>query len=303
MSAAEAPRYEVLCCAAMGADLVFSGLDSFPAPGREAYSQGFAIMPGGGANMPYALHRLGLKAALVSGLGADELGGILRRFLENEGLATEGLVPAVGTAVSAVMPFAGDRGFATWLPPTDWDAIARRLRQMLPHSGLLHTSSYNCAHLDIAELCEGTPFTVDACWHDELTLARLEKTLRHCRVFFINEAELEKLTEETDREKALQLLAGCTRTIVLKLGAEGCVLCENGQQTALPALHAGGAVDATGAGDAFCAGFLYGLARGCGLEECGRLANACGAVAVAQTGGLARGLTRQQAHGLAGVGL
>jgi sugar/nucleoside kinase (ribokinase family) len=47
------------------------------------------------------------------------------------------------------------------------------------------------------------------------------------------------------------------------------------------------AVDATGAGDAFAAGFLAGVARGFDLETCARLGNAAGACCVTQVGTVA----------------
>jgi sugar/nucleoside kinase (ribokinase family) len=47
------------------------------------------------------------------------------------------------------------------------------------------------------------------------------------------------------------------------------------------------AVDATGAGDAFAAGFLCGVTRGFSLQECARLGNAAGALCVTQIGTIA----------------
>ena len=38
----------------------------------------------------------------------------------------------------------------------------------------------------------------------------------------------------------------------------------------------GNALDTTGAGDMWAAGFLYGLVKGYSLEKCGRLGSACG---------------------------
>lgn len=295
-----AAHWDVLCCGPMGADLVFAGLDSFPTLGRESYSEGFSILPGGGANTPYALHRLGASTALVCGVGTDEMGGVLRRYFEAEGMATEGFVTGAGTAVSAVMPFAGDRGFATWLPQYNWPAIGQKLAAHLAHSALLHASSYDCVHLDIPALCGGVPFTVDSCWHPGLTMGAMAQTLSACRVYFTNTDELTLLTGEGDRVKALERLGSHTETIVLKLGKGGCLVAAGGRHTYIPACQAGDAVDATGAGDAFCAGFLYGLTQGLSPQQCGRLGNACGAVAVTQAGGLATGLTRARAYQLAG---
>jgi sugar/nucleoside kinase (ribokinase family) len=43
-------------------------------------------------------------------------------------------------------------------------------------------------------------------------------------------------------------------------------------------------VDTTGAGDAFASGFLYGLLKGKGLEECGRLGDIAAHLAISSLG-------------------
>jgi sugar/nucleoside kinase (ribokinase family) len=43
-------------------------------------------------------------------------------------------------------------------------------------------------------------------------------------------------------------------------------------------------VDATGAGDQFAAGFLYGLSRGASLESCGQMGNLCAGEVISHIG-------------------
>ncbi|HLV80349.1 MAG TPA: PfkB family carbohydrate kinase, partial [Chthonomonadaceae bacterium] len=70
----------------------------------------------------------------------------------------------------------------------------------------------------------------------------------------------------------------------LKLGERGCYIrAAEGTEITLPALPVQ-AVDALGAGDAFVAGFLAGVARGWDLERCARFANAVGACCVTALG-------------------
>ena len=68
------------------------------------------------------------------------------------------------------------------------------------------------------------------------------------------------------------LLAAITRS------AKGCVIVEEDTLHEIPAAPVAQVVDTTGAGDQFAAGFLYGLTRGKGLADCGRL----GALAAAE---------------------
>ena len=64
----------------------------------------------------------------------------------------------------------------------------------------------------------------------------------------------------------------------LTRSAKGCVVVEEGMVHTIPAAPVARVIDTTGAGDQFAAGFLYGLTRGKGLADCGRL----GALAAAE---------------------
>ena len=88
-----------------------------------------------------------------------------------------------------------------------------------------------------------------------------------------NAKELEQITGESDAKKgAAFLLAKGVKVVAVKLGEKGCFVTDGEEQHAIEAFKTG-VVDTTGAGDAFCAGFLYGLLNGTSLLECGRIGN------------------------------
>jgi sugar/nucleoside kinase (ribokinase family) len=67
------------------------------------------------------------------------------------------------------------------------------------------------------------------------------------------------------------------KNIVIKLGKDGCyVKPEYDQGFYTPTYLDVEVIDTSGAGDAFCAGFLTGLAKGWDIRECARFANAVG---------------------------
>ena len=107
---------------------------------------------------------------------------------------------------------------------------------------------------------------------------------------FPNREEAALLTGEGDADwmadRFLEAGVGC---VVLKLGAEGCLIKSRNLRIAVPAVEGITCVDTTGAGDSFAAGFLCGLLEGRDLRECGILANACGSLAV-EAVGAARGI-------------
>jgi len=97
-------------------------------------------------------------------------------------------------------------------------------------------------------------------------------------ILFANEAEAGSLFETedfaivTERMQAWGGLAALTRS------AKGCVVVKGAEVHGVPAAPVAKVVDTTGAGDLFASGFLYGLACGKGLADCGRL----GALAAAE---------------------
>jgi sugar/nucleoside kinase (ribokinase family) len=74
------------------------------------------------------------------------------------------------------------------------------------------------------------------------------------------------------------------RTVVVKMGKEGCLVSSNGKLTSVPS-YAKEIVDTTGAGDCFDAGFIAGLANGCSDVEAARLGGVAAAACIRHTGG------------------
>src|SRR3954447_1115652 len=97
-------------------------------------------------------------------------------------------------------------------------------------------------------------------------------------LIFANEAELHSLYQTSDFDAALAQLRSDVKLGVVTRSEKGCVVTTKDGLTAVPAARIEKLVDTTGAGDLFAAGFLFGLVRGAGYENCGRL----GALAAAE---------------------
>jgi sugar/nucleoside kinase (ribokinase family) len=94
----------------------------------------------------------------------------------------------------------------------------------------------------------------------------------HVDVLFGNRDELAILTESKCDEDCVMAAADLAPIIVMKVGEEGCLVGWEGRCERVPGV-AVKAVDTTGAGDAFAAGFLHGMMRGLDPVKCARLAN------------------------------
>ncbi|MFW5684616.1 MAG: adenosine kinase [Spirochaetota bacterium] len=102
-------------------------------------------------------------------------------------------------------------------------------------------------------------------------------------LLFANEEELRALTgvHDGDDERVLRAACDFAPTVVMKLGARGCLVWNEGTVTASDP-HPAERVDTTGAGDAFAAGYLYGVLQRLSVRQCAQVANilAGGIVAV-----------------------
>lgn len=105
---------------------------------------------------------------------------------------------------------------------------------------------------------------------------------------FANEDEASELLrgqQNDGPEAALEFLAKHCRWAVVTLGASGCMAKHGKEIVRVPAIGEAMAADATGAGDLFASGFLYGLVKGLSLDECCRVGSCSGGSVIRALGG------------------
>jgi sugar/nucleoside kinase (ribokinase family) len=88
--------------------------------------------------------------------------------------------------------------------------------------------------------------------------------------FLCNEEELKSLYQTDDLAKALKMGAADCDLVVCTRSEQGVSICQADARWDVPVVPVI-PVDATGAGDQFAAGFLYGVAQGLDLETCGKI--------------------------------
>ncbi|KAJ6998644.1 hypothetical protein D5086_011518 [Populus alba] len=105
---------------------------------------------------------------------------------------------------------------------------------------------------------------------------------------FANEDEAMELLrgeQTSDPEAAVEFLAKHCKWAVVTLGANGCIARHGKEIVRVPAIGEAKATDATGAGDLFAGGFLYGLVKGLSLEECCKAGACSGGSVIRALGG------------------
>lgn len=128
-----------------------------------------------------------------------------------------------------------------------------------------------------------------------LSLSDAQCVARHRREFapavggavkmvFANETEIVSLFETESFEEALQRAARTDAIFVLTRSARGSVIVDGEQKVVQRAYPVAKMVDATGAGDAYTAGFIYGWTNGRPLQECADLGSRCATDVIQQVG-------------------
>lgn len=265
---------------------------------------------GDALNEATVLHRLGHTPRLASVVGADDAGRLLLNHCRAEGLGAghirvrEGL----GTSVNVVLVQpGGERSFIT--------TAGGSLRAFSPAdlgTGLFEGASLCCfASLFVSPPwgCEALAQLFGQAKAAGLTVcadttrpkngeraADMAAALAQLDYFFPNRPEAAQLTGETRPDAiADALLAAGVGCVVLKLGADGCLVkTAGGLRIEAPAYRGAQCIDTTGAGDSFVAGFLAGLLRGWPLGRCAGYANAVASLAVEAIGATA-GITKPDA--------
>lgn len=105
---------------------------------------------------------------------------------------------------------------------------------------------------------------------------------------FANEDEARELIRgepTADSESALAYLSKHCKWAVVTLGSKGCIAKHGKEIVRVSAVGEADAVDATGAGDLFASGFLYGLLKGLPLEDCCKIGSCSGGSVIRALGG------------------
>jgi sugar/nucleoside kinase (ribokinase family) len=231
-------------------------LDGPIAHDTDAYGSTRVGSGGQAANVASWVVALGGRARFLGKRARDPAGRILAEELRGRGVELAGpeVESGTGTVVSVATPdgartMLSDRGVSVefapeelepgWLDGCEWLHVPG---YSLARSPLLETALAAAAAAPRVSVDLSSTAAID-----EAGLARFRETLASLspRVVFANEAEAE-LVGEIEAE-----------TVVVKRGARGCVVRSGDGGVELPAVPAE-AVDSTGAGDAFAAGFLVG---------------------------------------------
>ena len=256
--------------------------------------------PGGSvANTIAGIGSLGLATGFIGRVRDDELGHFYADAMTREGIDFVNAPVAGGELpTSRSMIFVspdGERSMNTYLGisaelgPDDVDeSVAAGAEVVFLEGYLFDKDKGKDAFIRTARACRAAggkagiaisdPFCVERHRADFVSLIENEMD------FVIgNEAEIRSLYQDNDLEADLARVAAACPLVVCTRSGDGVSIMHEGKRTDIPVTKIV-PVDATGAGDQFAAGFLFGLVSGRDMETCGRMGNVCAAEVISHIG-------------------
>ncbi|QEF95348.1 carbohydrate kinase family protein [Methanothermobacter sp. KEPCO-1] len=248
-------------------DFIFR-VPRFVEPDSEMNIEDLNVIPGGSAfNFAVWISHLGFKAGVVSSVGRDFYGDMITSLLESRGIDTSCIsMQAEKTGMAFIsVDDTGRRSIYSYMGANATLEIGETESEYIMAADAVHLSG---CYLEVASAVSGirnvsfSPGTLLASYGIE----RLSGVLERTSIIFLNDDELEMLTG-SGRSGIERLLEAGVGNVVVTHGPRGASFFSEDHSETLE-IEAEDALDTTGAGDAFAAGFMSMWLRGSEPAEC-----------------------------------
>ena len=288
----------MLCVGIAVADVMAKPIDDIPDWDRLGTFDHIEHHIGGCAvNTAADLVRLGASAAVSACLGRDGAGAFVRRSIEEAGVGADGLVETGEAATSYTFVMIGSDGRRRYLHHVGANAHFTDTHvpvELISRARILHMGgSLLMPAMDgeptarlLARARElGVVTSMDTAFNPNVdSRAFIEPCLPHLDIFMPSIEEARAITGESDPDAVLAGFSAYPVGVLgVKLGAEGCAVRIGEKVFRFPAYQVN-VVDGSGAGDAFMAGFLYGVLQGWPTHRSVPFANATAAHCIQAVG-------------------
>lgn len=234
---------------------------------------------GSAANTIHGIARLGIDTGFIGKVGGDELGSIFKEDLEKANIDPVLLESntASGKAVALVSPDS-ERTFATFLGAAVELSAEDLKAEMFNGYKYFHIEGYLVQNHELIETAvklakeNGLKVSLDLAAYNvvEANLGFLQRIVKeYVDIVFANEEEAKAFTGKEPVD-ALNEIAEMCEIAVVKVGMNGSHIKTEGSTSKVGIIKAS-AIDTTGAGDLYAAGFLTGLIQGKSMEDCGKM--------------------------------
>lgn len=276
---------------ATNVDLLYQGFDRLAGVGEELYCKDFSLQLGGGLPATLInLGRLGISTKIATELGNDIFSNFAKEKFTQNGVNPTNLYSGkdIPLNITSAIILPKDRTFYTYgkgnIEPDDkaletFYSIARGSKICMMQLG-----GFLPVYKKLKE--EGTILVLDTGWDDEMSIEKYRDYLELADYYTPNRKEAMKITGSDTPENAAHALKQYFEKVVVKVDADGCIGIDGDEEFFVPSIEEFVNVDSTGAGDAFLAGFMYGLFYDYSLKDCIKFGNVTGGKAVTAVGAL-----------------
>ncbi len=287
---------DLICVGMALVDSIIRGFDPHPVSASGYRARSGSLNVGGEAvNAATAAAKLGLNTGILCSLGQDAAGDMVIGALVSAGVHTERVIRAGSTPVTTM--FVQDDGTRKSITNEAhrYNFHPEKNPALFTDARALMLGSLFRAPFDDPEIIYAVLSSAKAAgqWvfadtklpnFRALRLQDIRKALPLIDYITPNEDEAKHFSGKDDPEEMADVfLDAGVKNVIVKLGAKGCLLKNADGSVRLPAYPIR-AVDATGAGDNFLAGFASEILRGEAPAGALRFANACGAVCATAVG-------------------
>ncbi len=297
---------DAICLGILVADVIARPIDEYPKRGELTLCAEMKPSIGGcAANTGIGMQKLGVSTGIMGNTGTDGFGDFVRDVLDEHGLDTTGVARDEKASTSATMVMVsqdGERSFIHCLGANatftaddiDWELVKKaKLLHIAGHFLMPGFDGQPCADVLRKAKELGVTTALDTAWDASgKWLQTLRPTLPYIDYFVPSYSEARRCVENLEGRDSPENVARFFQdqgvgVVALKMGEVGSYIRagkeEDYREYRIPPFRVK-ALDATGAGDAFAAGFLAGVMHGYDLEKTGKLANATGACCVTKVG-------------------
>ena len=269
----------------LNVDLLYSGMPRIPNEGEEIYCKDFKVCLGGG--LPATMincSRLGVSAKIGTFLGDDMFSQFAKSELIKSGTQYEIFESTnYPLNVTSAIITSTDRTFVSYGGTETYsDKKLEKIYNALKGAKVVAMQEKIIpVYKELKK--DGTILVLDTGYSEDMSLKKHKELIEIADYYTPNIDETEKLTGTRDYKKALKILGEYFEKPIVKLGKEGCAGYDN-DYFVVKNIDEFSCVDATGAGDAFLSGFIYGLYNDFDFKKCILAGNITGGKCVTGVG-------------------
>jgi len=234
---------------------------------------------GSAANTVRGIAQLQGKTGFIGKVHDDAMGRFFKKSFEDLKIKPhlfKGSIPS-GVAATLISPDS-ERTFGTYLGAASELSVDDLSDELFSPYDYLHIEGYLVFNHELIEGIlkmarkNGLAISLDMASYNvvDANLDLLRRLVNeYVDIVFANEEEAKAYTGMQPEEAVNEIAQQCSIAVV-KVGKDGSLV-QSGAQFVRVSAYPVKVIDTTGAGDVYAAGFLFGLANGFSLENCGKL--------------------------------